>query len=62
MNSEKSINLFEIEKGYATLLFMGQLFFLQFLNNFPALLSCKICVFDMLNIVDFFLIFSDFVI
>ena len=33
---------------------MGQLFFLQFVNNFSTLLLCKIYVFDIFNIVEFF--------
>ena len=52
-DSRKSIILFEIEKGWVTWLFMRQ-FFYQVFNNFLALLSCEIDVFDTFNMLDFF--------
>ena len=57
MNSETSINLFEMEKEYVARLFIKQLFFYQFVNNFSALLVRIINAFVIFDISDFIQIF-----
>ena len=60
MNSEQSINSFEIKKDRLPdyLLFIAQLFFYLFVNNFSALLVlCKINILDSFDMRDFFQIF-----
>ena len=54
MNSEKSINSFEIKKKMGYVIFYGTIiFFLQFVNNFSAFLLCKIHVSNIFNTIDF---------
>ena len=57
---EKLINSFEMEESTAHLVIYGRIifFFLNFLNNFLAVLLYKIYVFDIDSIVDFFQIFT----
>ena len=47
MHSEKSINSFVMIKSIGYLIINWLDFFYQFLNNFSALLLCKINVFDI---------------
>ena len=58
MHSKKSTNSFEKKKRRGNLIIHGTIFFFfgQFVNNFSALLLCKIYVFDFFNMVNFFLI------
>ena len=48
MDSKKTMNLFEMKEGSVILLFIRQ---------FPALLLCKMNVFDIFDMVDFFRFF-----
>ena len=57
MDSEKSINLFEIKKDRSTDYLLNNYFVYQFVNNFLALLLCKIHDFDFFDFDDFFQIF-----
>ena len=57
MHFEKSINLFEMKKDYVPWLFIIQLFFYLFVNNFSVLLLWKINVFDIFDMSDLFQIF-----
>ena len=55
MKFEKSINSFKMKKKDRSPDYLwGSTFFWWFVNNFLTLLLCKIYVFDIFNIVDFF--------
>ena len=54
MDSEKSINSFEIIKSDRLPIFLLDNFFCQSVDKFSILLLCKINVFRIFNIVDFF--------
>ena len=54
MYSEKSTNLYEKKKSRDYLI---NIFILQFVNNFLALLLCKIKVLSTFHTVDFFEVF-----
>ena len=51
MDSEKSLNLFEI--GKKDRLLIEKLFFQEFTVNFSALLVCKVNVLDIFDMSDF---------
>ena len=53
MDSEKSMNLFGMNKRVSHLIIYETIFFGNFLN-FLAFLLCKIYVFDFFNMVGFF--------
>ena len=58
MDSEKPINLFELKKKNKLPDYLLKIYFVyRFVNNFPALLSCKINVLDFFDMDDFFQIF-----
>ena len=56
MDSEKSINSFEIKMDRLPDYLLNNYFVYQFVKNFFALL-CKINLFDFFDMADFFLIF-----
>ena len=53
MNSKKSMNLFETRKVRVTSLSIGQ-FFSQIVNHFSELISCKINIRNILDVVELF--------
>ena len=57
MNSEQSINSVEIKMNRSPDYLLDNYFFLQFFDNFSALLLCEINVLDIFNISDFFQFF-----
>ena len=57
MNSEKSINSFEVKKDRLFNYLLKNYCVYQLVNNFLALLSCKINILDFFYIGDFFQIF-----
>ena len=58
MDSEKSMNSFEKKRNiYGHFIIYGPILFLQFPYNFSAFLLCKIYLFEIFNMVDFFQIF-----
>ena len=57
MDSERSINLFEIKKDRLLNYLLNNYFFNQFFNNFLILLLCQMNIFDFFDTGDFFKIF-----
>ena len=58
MDSEKSVNSFEIKKDWLTDYFLNNYFVYHCFNNFSALLLCKINVLFFFDVEDFFKFFS----
>ena len=58
MDFEKSLDLFGMKKEYVTWLFIEQ-FFYKIADNFSALILCKINIFHIFEVGDFFKTFDE---
>ena len=54
MDSQKSLNSFEMKNRACRMIIYEKLFFYQFVKNFAALFLCEINVLDIFDMGDFF--------